>query len=176
VKELQRHIDLLARAPKMLRVLFVDDHFGLSEINEEKGSWSGKNIIAHLILGEQTDWIPRVKAILESDQTITFDPFNMSGHKQILLGKSIDDLLTEFEELRTENIQILKATQLNKETLSKNGNHSDLGLVSVQELIVTWSLHDYNHLDQITRIFVKNWEKETGSFSQYSRVTKENKK
>ena len=176
MKVLRRHIDLLARAPKVLRALFVDDHFGLSEINEEKGSWSGKDIIAHLILGEQTDWIPRIKAILESDQTIIFDPFDMSGHEQILLEKSIDDLLTEFEELRAENIQILKATQLNKETLSKKGNHPNLGLVSVQELIVTWSLHDYNHLNQITRIFVKNWEKETGSFSQYSRVLKENKK
>jgi len=36
--------------------------------NEGKDTWSAFDIVGHMIVGERTDWMPRVRAILENGE------------------------------------------------------------------------------------------------------------
>jgi len=44
--------------------------------NEGETTWTAFDVVGHLNHGERTDWIPRVKRILESGETRPFDPFD----------------------------------------------------------------------------------------------------
>ena len=59
---------LLNRTPATLNVLLR----GLPDIwvhrNEGEGTWNAFDIVGHLIFGERTDWVPRVRIILESGE------------------------------------------------------------------------------------------------------------
>jgi hypothetical protein len=43
--------------------------------NEGKDTWNAFDIVGHLIAGERTDWMPRVRIILDSGEARPFDPF-----------------------------------------------------------------------------------------------------
>ena len=44
--------------------------------NEGPDSWSPFDVVGHLIHGEETDWIPRARIILEEGEARAFDPFD----------------------------------------------------------------------------------------------------
>ena len=44
--------------------------------DQGKDTWSGFDIVGHLIVGERTDWMPRVRILLESGESRPFDPFD----------------------------------------------------------------------------------------------------
>jgi hypothetical protein len=65
-----------------------------------------------LIHGERTDWMPRVRMILQSGDTETFVPFDRRGHVREIEGKLLPQLLDEFERLRAANLDELRALHL----------------------------------------------------------------
>ncbi|MGH7452750.1 MAG: DinB family protein, partial [bacterium] len=69
-------IEILSRTPAALNSLLT----GLSEPwiknNEGPETWSPYDVVGHLIHGERTDWIPRLKIILELGESRPFDPFD----------------------------------------------------------------------------------------------------
>ena len=76
VYELQEVVEILARTPKVLRELLG----GLDEkwVNFRKHdkAFSPSDVIGHLIHGEKTDWIPRIRIMLSKDGSKEFPPFD----------------------------------------------------------------------------------------------------
>src|SRR5204863_6292023 len=74
--QLQHAKEVLGRTPSTLNFLLR----GLSEPwlvqNEGPETWSPYDIVGHLIHGEETDWIPRAKIILEHGEERAFEPFD----------------------------------------------------------------------------------------------------
>ncbi len=66
-------------------------------------SWNAFVILGHLIVGERTDWMPRVRIILKSGETRPFDPFDRFAQKKNR-DKSLEELLDDFDRLRKENL------------------------------------------------------------------------
>src|SRR5260370_39691539 len=68
-------IALLSRTPAAVNELLC----GLPEIwarsNEGNDTWSAFDVVGHLICAERTDWMPRVRLILETGETRPFEPF-----------------------------------------------------------------------------------------------------
>jgi hypothetical protein len=160
-------IALLTRTPVALNALLRD----LPEIwtlrNEGESTWSAFDVIGHLIHGERTDWMPRVRMVLQFGETQTFAPFDRSGHMREFQGKLLGQLLDEFTRLRSENLNELRALKLRREDLERRGRHPALGVVSLSELLATWAVHDLTHLHQISRVMAHQYREAVGPWSGY---------
>ena len=144
----QKSIELLSKTPCTYKSLLYNLDSNWDQINEGTGTWSAFDIIGHLIHGEKTDWIPRAKLILTSSSTPTFDPFDRFAQEKLSLGKTTNELLNDFEEIRIKNLDILQSWNLTESDLQKTGLHPNLGLVTLKQLIATWTIHDLGHLNQ----------------------------
>jgi hypothetical protein len=162
--------ELLARTPATLRALLS----GLSEgwVRQDEGpdTWSPFDVIGHLIHGERTDWIPRLRLILEHGPQRPFTPFDRFAMLQASAGRTLEELLATFETLRAENLRALDALALGEEQLDLQGRHPELGLVTARQLLATWVAHDLDHVVQIARTMARRYTGEVGPWTAYLRV------
>jgi DinB superfamily len=160
-------LEILERTPDVLGTLLsgLPDEWILS--NEGGETWSAYDIVGHLIHGELTDWIPRMKIILQGNGNKTFAPFDRFAQFAGSQGKTMERLLEEFAELRRSNLLVLKSANIDAGALLQTGTHPALGLVTLRQLLATWVVHDLNHLAQISRVMAKQYAGEVGPWKAY---------
>lgn len=165
-------IALLSRTPATLNAqlrglpnIWVRRNEGRSD--QEKDTWSAFDIVGHLIVGERTDWMPRVRVILESGEARAFDPFDRFAQLKESQEKSIEQLLDDFARLRGESLAALQALNLQPEDLKRRGKHPALGAVTLSELLATWVVHDLTHLHQLVRVMAHQYRGAVGPWSAY---------
>jgi len=163
----QHAIEVLTRTPKVLHTLLEGISQEWLNANEGENTWSPKEIIAHLILGEKTDWIPRTLLILNQEPDKNFKAFDMNSHLVYAKRFSITELLDEFTSLRVENLMIFKSLDLNEKTLNKTGIHVEFGEVTLRQHLSTWVTHDLGHIAQISRVMAKQYKNEVGPWTHY---------
>ncbi|MFZ0199351.1 MAG: DinB family protein [Candidatus Sulfotelmatobacter sp.] len=165
-------VAVLSRTPASLNALLR----GLPDVwvssNEGKDTWSAFDIVGHLIVGERTDWMPRVRIILENGEARPFDPFDRFAQAKENQDKSLEQLLDDFARLRAENMVALQAINLQQEDLARRGRHPALGPVTLSELLATWVVHDLTHLHQLSRVMADQYRDEVGPWSGYLGVLK----
>ena len=166
-QDLEQTTALLARTPAALDALLRDLPEAWTLRNEGENSWSAFDIVGHLIHGERTDWMPRVKMVLEFGESQTFEPFDRRGQVRESRGKSLAQLLDEFARLRAENLDELRGLNLRREDFERRGRHPALGVVSLSELLATWAIHDLTHLHQISRVMAHQYRDAVGPWSAY---------
>jgi len=154
--DLNKSIELLERTPELYSVLFNNSKYKWDTINEGLNTWSGYNIIGHLIHGEKTDWIPRAEIILGNNNDNTFEPYDRYAQEKLYSSQTIEVLLSDFKSLRNQNIEKLKSWELSERDLDKQAIHPDLGTVTLRQLISTWTVHDIIHLNQLSRVIIKH--------------------
>ena len=164
---LPQTISLLTRTPAALDALLRDLPESWTSQNEGENTWSASEIVAHLIHAERTDWMPRVKMILQFGETHPFEPFDRWGHIQESQGKSLAQLLDEFARVRQENLAGLQALNLQQQDLALRGCHPAFGAVTLSELLATWAAHDLTHLHQIARVMAHQYREAVGPWSKY---------
>lgn len=171
---LERSIELLERAPLVYRSLFYGISYDWDKVNEGENTWNAFDILGHLIHGEKTDWIPRATLILNTKEELPiFEPFDRFAQKELSKSKTTDQLIGEFESLRSQNLKQLRSWNLSKDQLDMEGIHPELGKVALRELIATWAIHDLSHLNQITRTLVKHYKEDVGPWIEYSKILNE---
>lgn len=165
-----RASQILERTPAVLRQLLagLDDGWILN--NEGPDSFSPYDVIGHLIHGEKTDWRDRAMRILDHGTTKAFDPFDRFAQFEDSRGKSLSQLLDEFESLRTANLNWFRALSLSEAQLDKRGMHPVLGEVTLRQLLSTWVVHDLTHIAQITRVMAKQYKQEIGPWKEFFRI------
>ena len=160
-------IALLSRTPTDVNVLL----FGLPGIwtrsNEGSDTWTAFDVVGHLIHADRTDWMPRVRLILETGEARPFDIFDRSAQIKQNEGKSLEEILNEFGRVRTENLASLRLLNLQQEDLARQGKHPALGAVTLAQLLATWAVHDLNHLHQISRVMANQYRGDVGPWSAY---------
>jgi hypothetical protein len=160
-------IAVLTRTPPTLNALLRGLPDTWVRSNEGKDSWSAFDIMGHLIAGERTDWMPRVRIILENGEARPFDPFDRLAQAKESKDKSLEQLLDEFARLRRENLAALQAVNLRPEDLTRRGSHPALGIVTLSELLATWAAHDLTHLHQVSRVMAHQYRDAVGPWSAY---------
>jgi len=158
---------VLTRTPGTLDALLRGLPDTWVRCNEGKDTWSAFDIVGHLICGERTDWMPRVRIILENGETRAFDPFDRWAQLNEGQGKSLEQLLDEFARLRQENLIALQALKLGQKDLTGRGKHPELGVVTLSELLATWVAHDLTHLHQLSRLMAHQYRAAVGPWSVY---------
>jgi hypothetical protein len=158
---------VLTRTPATLNALLR----GLPDIwvrsNEGIDTWSAFDIVGHLIFGERTDWMPRVRTVLESGEARPFEPFDRFAQLKQGQDKSLEQLLDDFAGLRTENLEALQALNLQPADLIRRGRHPALGVVTLSQLLATWAVHDLTHVHQLSRVMAHRYRDTVGPWNVY---------
>ncbi|NNC48986.1 MAG: DinB family protein [Flaviramulus sp.] len=164
---IHKALEVLEQTPSTLYTMLsnLSDEWVLS--NEGENTWSVFDVLGHLIHGEKTDWIKRTNIILSNSEIKKFDSFDRFAQFEISKGKSLKNLLLEFSELRAKNLKKLKELQLTEEAFPLEGEHPELGVVTLKDLLATWVVHDLNHIAQISRIMAKQYKNEVGPWQKY---------
>jgi len=171
--KLEQAIEVLERTPATLNSLLRDLSEQWLVQNEGPDTWSPYDVIGHLIHGEETDWIPRAKIILEHGETSAFEPFDRVAMFEESKGKSIVELLDTFAQLRAANLRELQSMKLTSELLDKRGRHPELGVVTLRQLLSTWVIHDLGHIRQVVRVMSKQYGEAVGPWKAYLSILEE---
>ena len=171
--ELAQAIEVLKRTPATLDSLLRDLPEPWLVKNEGPETWSPYDVIGHLIHGEETDWIPRAKIILEHGETRAFEPFDRVAMFEESKRKTLAQLLDTFTQLRTENLRELQAMNLTSDLLNKRGRHPELGVVTLRQLLSTWVVHDLGHIRQVVRVMSKQYRDAVGPWKAYLSILEE---
>lgn len=167
---IQQALEILERTPDVLNVLLNGLSDGWIMNNEGPETFSPYDVIGHLIYGEKTDWPLRIKRILEYGNTKPFDTFDRFAMYEESKGKTMQQLLVEFESLRKMNIEWFRSLQLTETDLNRKGMHQILGEVTLGNLLATWVVHDLTHIAQITRVMAKQYKEEIGPWTEFFRI------
>ena len=167
---LARSYEILERTPLVLKTILsgLSDEWVMN--NEGPDTFSPYDVIGHLIHGEKTDWRDRTNRILEYGTTKTFVPFDRFAQNEGSKGKTLQQLLDEFEVLRKENMQWFRSLNLSEADFDKQGIHPELGKVTLRQLLSSWVIHDLTHIAQITRVMAKQYKEEMGPWLEFFRI------
>ena len=158
---------LLVRTPALLDGWLRGLPVAWTEAREGPGSWSPREVLGHLIHGEDTDWIPRARLILEHGAARAFEPFDRMAQVRRFAGIPIEALLGEFATRRASSLETLRGWRLTPAQLALAGLHPELGPVTLEQLLATWVTHDLTHIVQIARVMAKRYDAEVGPWKAY---------
>ena len=170
--DLDDAIAILERTPAALAALLAGLRETWVRATEGDGTWSPYDVIGHLIHGERTDWIPRARHIL-AGETRAFETFDRMAQFTESQGKSLDELLTTFADLRRENVAALIGMNLTETDFGRRGLHPELGEVTLGQLLATWVVHDLDHVTQVARTMAKVYTEATGPWSEYLSILRD---
>lgn len=160
-------IQVLEGTPGVLDALLYHLSSGWTTADEGPESWTAFDVVGHLIHGEETDWIPRARIILDGGSDPVFESFDRFAQFDRFSGASLAELLDRFRELRTDNLATVRAWNLRDEQLALPGRHPELGPVTLGQLLATWAVHDLSHIAQISRVMAKRCTAEVGPWRAY---------
>jgi hypothetical protein len=160
----------LERTPVVVKTLLsgLSDEWIMN--NEGPDTFSPYDVVGHLIHGEKTDWRERVNMILEYGDSKTFVRFDRFAQYNESKGKTLQQLLDEFESLRGKNMEWFRSLKISEADLDKKGMHPVLEQVTLRNLLATWVIHDLTHIAQITRVMAKQYKEEMGPWLEVFRI------
>lgn len=164
--QLDDALTILSHTPAALDALVRELPEPWLHANEGPETWSPFDVVGHLIAGERTDWVTRLRQILEHGDRHPFEPFNRTAMFEESKGKSVAELLDTFATLRAQNLETVRALQLEPADFARRGMHPSLGSVTLEQLLATWVTHDMTHLAQISRVIAKQFKDEVGPWRE----------
>lgn len=168
---MEEAIEVLERTPQALTHLLSGLSEGWLTGNEGEGTWNASEVIGHLIESEYTNWIPRLTFLLQEGESKPFPPFDRFAHLNKGDDRTIEQKLSEFQTIRSENIAKLKVL-IKPEHLELTGSHPTFGAVKARELIATWVVHDLTHTAQIVRVMAERYRADVGPYKEFLSILK----
>jgi len=110
---------------------------------------------------------PSGQIILSEGEDHSFKPFDRFAMFQESQGKPLSELLETFAILRQENLETLRSFQLTKYELGYTGIHPEFGVVTLEQLLATWVVHDLSHIAQITEVMARQYRQAVGPWRAY---------
>jgi len=168
--DLDSALGILNRTPKTLDALLRDLPDDWARVTEGPDTWSPYVVVGHLIHGEEADWLPRARVILDHGATRPFPPFDRLAQFEASRGKSLNQLLDEFAAKRARSLAELAELKLTPDMWAREGRHPEFGAVTLAQLLSTWVVHDLDHVVQISRVIAKAYTDAVGPWRAYLRV------
>jgi hypothetical protein len=159
-------VALLARTPEVLRALLIGLPESWTDTPDVADGWRPRDVVGHLITGEQTDWITRTRRILEHGTSLPFDRFDRLAMLERDVDIPLDDLVERFAALRAANLAELEELVTDAD-LDRRGMHPSLGEVTLRELLATWAVHDLDHIGQIYAGLAGSRDADVGPWKAY---------
>jgi hypothetical protein len=163
---------LLERTPAMLDAWLRTLPAVWLECDEGPATWYPLQVLGHLIEGEHSDWLPRVRHLLEHGERAAFPPFDREAWQR-RGPRTVGALLDEFAAARRQSLRELDDLRLRAADLERKGRHPEFGTVTLGQHLATWAAHDLTHILQIARAMGRSLETAVGPWRAYLRVVRE---
>jgi hypothetical protein len=157
----------LARTPSILVQLVGGtpaDWLGARPGPEE---WSAHQVTCHLAYVEETDWLVRAQMIRSVGPDEPFPPVDHGDQTDRYPDMTTVDVALRFGELRAANLAALDAMNLSAADLELTGRHPTLGVVTMQNLLATWVVHDHNHVAQLQGALSAYYVRDVGPWRSF---------
>lgn len=125
--------------------------------------WSALECLLHLLDTEESVFPIRVQAFLAGKDFPNFDP-DSQGRK-LDLQRSPAALAAEFAHLRAGSLELL--SKVKNSDLPRTARHSELGVVTLQEMLHERAGHDLMHAVQAERALLQPFIAGTGPWRSY---------
>jgi hypothetical protein len=103
-----------------------------------------------------------VRIILEHRDTLAFEPFDRFAFQDLIAGKTVEELLDEFAELRRRSLRALEELGVGEEQFALPGRHPEFGSVTLGNLLATWVVHDLGHIAQVVKTMASEYRDAVG--------------
>ncbi len=124
--------------------------------------WSAMDCLCHLLDTEQWIFPKRVHALLIGEDFVAFDPDKQGTHYTTQDPKQLS---AEFEQLRKGSL--IELERVTSKDLSRSARHSELGMVTLEELLHEWAAHDLMHTVQAERAILQPFIRGSGPWRPY---------
>jgi len=165
--QIDQAVEVLTQTPAVLDALLRGKSPAWLNSRTAPEAFSPIDVIGHLMHAEKTDWIPRIQIILDHQDTKAFEPFDRFAFQPLIAGKSVEELLAEFAELRRQSLQTLRELNLQPRQLTLPGLHPELGPVTLANLLASWVVHDLGHISQIMKTMAGEYRDAVGPWRPY---------
>ena len=163
---------LLEKTPRALDALLRDLPDAWLTADEGPDTWSAIAVVGHLIDGEETDWIPRARHLLDHGESRAWEPFDRFAMFTRFAGWSMPRLLDRFAEIRAENLVTLASWKLTEADLDKTTLHPEFGRVTLGQHLATWVAHDLGHVAQVARVMARRYADDVGPWAKYLSIVR----
>jgi uncharacterized damage-inducible protein DinB len=170
--DLTAAVPVLERTPAVLRSLLDGLPDEWTRGNEGAGTWTVREVLAHLIHGENADWIPRVQHLMEWGMRKPFPPFDRTFGFAERRDAPARELHDEFATARRRSVASLTALSLTSADLAREGRHPEFGRVTLGQHLATWVAHDFTHISQIVRVMAVQYRDAVGPWATYLRIVR----
>ena len=129
--------------------------------------WSISEVLAHLVEIEEL-YAGRVRRMVAEDapkflRYVQPDPASPNASSQGDTG----EILSRFTSLRRGNVAFLHSMPANSG--ARMGHHSELGPITLSQMLCEWASHDLGHLRQIAELYrARAFYPHAGPFQKYS--------
>jgi hypothetical protein len=126
-----------------------------------------------LVYGEDEDWVPRIRIVLQETGPRRFTTFDREGGLARYGEQSPRQLLALFGTKRRASLAALDDLRITPGLLSRTATHPELGEVTLAHLLACWVTHDLAHIDQIARALVRYHGASVGPWRAFFRLLRE---
>ena len=137
--EIERSVEVLERTPGVLQALLGGSSDFWSRSNYGPDTFSPFDVVGHLIHAERTNWMTRLRVILEHGEAHPLPAFDRYAMYEASKGKSVAALLD---------------------------THPQLGSVTIGNLIAAWAVHDLGHTHQVVKAMAYQYRDEVGPWRE----------
>lgn len=165
--DMQPAISLLGKTPNLLETLLHDLHGELLHWKPAPDRWSISEVLAHLAALE-TVYADRALRMVaeESPPLMKYDLAGDSARGDYSRGSAGENLAL-FTRTRRSTLAML--TGLPAGAGARTGVHSELGSITLVEMLNEWANHDLGHLRQIAELYRAHaFHPRSGPFMRYS--------
>jgi hypothetical protein len=125
--------------------------------------WSALECLQHLLDTERQVFPVRLQALRHERDIPAFDP-EQEG-TQDTAEQSASALAADFAQLRATNLAAL--VKVSAAEFGKRAEHSELGMVTLGELLHEWAAHDLDHTIQAERALMQPFIRASGPWQPY---------
>ena len=170
---IEQAVEVLSGTPAVFRALLEDKSDVWLNCRKAPDAFSPIDVVGHLMHAELTDWIPRARIILATQDQKPFEPFDRFGFQHLIEGKSVTKILDEFTRLRRESLAALEAMAIQEDQLDLPGLHPEFGAVTLRNLLATWVVHDLGHIAQVVKTMALEYRDAAGPWQAYTTILHE---
>ena len=165
--EIQPAIALLGKTAQLLETLLADLRDELLRWKPKPDRWSISEVLAHLAALEQV-YAERVRRMMAEDSPALakYDLAGASARGDYSHGSGAENL-AHFTRARRSTMTLL--TALPASAGARSGVHSELGTITLAQMLNEWAGHDLGHLRQIEELYrARAFYPNSGPFMKYS--------
>ena len=160
-------VALLGKTPQLLETLLGDLPGALLHWKPGPDRWSISEVLAHLAALEQV-YAERVLRIMAEDSPplVKYDLDGAKARQEYSRGGAGEHLAL-FKRARRSSLALL--TGLPPSAGARTANHSELGTITLAQLLNEWANHDLGHLRQMEELYRAHaFHPNAGPFMKYS--------